>query len=130
MSAINNTFFRCCIMQGVHCVVFLNTAALLHRNPTSAGTSHNPCHAKGHHKMNVMYRLLLLYTCVVSWNFPRAVRVDLATVGTLVEAVTLIYSPPGCSLLSAGPWALVFTPAIRLPRSRDEFLGGREVSKT
>ena len=65
---------------------------------------------------------------VVSWNFPRAVRVGLATVGTLVEAVTLICSPPGCSLLYTGPWALAFTLAIRLLRSRDEFLGGREGS--
>ena len=38
--------------------------------------------------------------------------------------------PPGCSLLYAGPWALAFTLAIRLLRSQDEFLGGREVSKT
>ena len=63
-------------------------------------------------------------------EFSESCEVDLATVGTLVEAVTLICSPPGCSLLYAGPWALAFTLAIRLLRSQDEFLGGREVSKT
>ena len=44
-----------------------------------------------------------------SWNFGGGRDPDL-------------FSPTGCSLLSAGPWALVFTPAIRLPRSRDEIL--------
>ena len=61
---------------------------------------------------------------------------DLATARRLVVVVTLVRSPPGCSIfifffLSARPWGLEsFTLAVSLHSGRVELLRGCDLNRT
>jgi hypothetical protein len=73
------------VIQSDSLIVFLNTANLSHRKPTSICTSHATCHAQGNYGRDALYFTLLNLICFFRFQHAAVASVCLCASNALTE---------------------------------------------